>query len=115
VLELGGNDGLRGLPVATAKANLQAIIDRVRTRFPGVRIVVAGMLMPDNMGDYAREFASIFPALAEANDATLIPFILEGVGGVPELNLPDGIHPTPEGHVRIADLVWGHLRPLLRP
>jgi acyl-CoA thioesterase I len=115
VLELGGNDGLRGLPVATAQANLQAIIDRVRGRFPEARIVVAGMLMPVNMGGYAEEFAGMFPALAEANGAALIPFILDGVGGVPDLNMPDGIHPTAEGHTRIAELVWGHLRPLLRP
>jgi acyl-CoA thioesterase I len=115
VLELGGNDGLRGLPVATAKTNLQAIIDRVRGRFPEAQIVVAGMLMPANMGGYAEEFAGMFPALAEANGAALIPFILDGVGGVPDLNMPDGIHPTAEGHARIAELVWGHLRPLLRP
>ena len=115
VLELGGNDGLRGLPVPSTKANLQAIIDKVRARNPGVQIVLAGMQMPRSMGDdYADEFAALFPELAETSKATLIPFLLEGVGGVPEMNLPDGVHPTAEGHLRVAETVWTHLRPLLR-
>ena len=113
VLELGGNDGLRGLPVETARANLQAIMDRVRAANPQVRIVLAGMQMPTSMGPYADAFAQLFPELAAANGTSLIPFLLEGVGGVPELNLPDGIHPTVEGHRRIAETVWPYLRPLL--
>jgi len=114
ILELGANDGLRGLPVATAKSNLEAIIAKVRARNPEVQIILAGMEMPRSMGDYALEFAAMYPALAEASGATLIPFLLEGVGGVPELNLPDGIHPTPEGHQRVAENVWPYLQPLLR-
>lgn len=114
VLELGGNDGLRGIPPAVSRANLQAMIDRARAKHPTVRIVIAGMQLPVNMGEeHRREFAAIFPALAEANKATLIPFLLEGVGGVPELNLPDGIHPTAEGHRLVAETVWKHLAPLL--
>lgn len=113
VLELGGNDGLRGLPLETARANLQAIMERVRARNPQVRIVLAGMQLPTSMGPYAEAFARLFPELAAANGASLIPFLLEGVGGVPELNLPDGIHPTVEGHRRIAQTIWPYLRPLL--
>jgi acyl-CoA thioesterase-1 len=113
VLELGGNDGLRGLPLATARANLQAIMERVRARNPQVRIILAGMQLPTSMGTYAEGFARLFPELAAANGTGLIPFLLEGVGGVPELNLPDGIHPTVEGHRRIADTVWPYLRPFL--
>jgi len=113
ILELGGNDGLRGLPLATARANLEAIMQRVRARNPQVRIVLAGMQLPTSMGPYAEAFARLFPDLAAAAGVELIPFLLEGVGGVPELNLPDGIHPTVEGHRRIAEVVWPHLRPLL--
>lgn len=114
VLELGGNDGLRGLPLATVQENLQAILDRVRTRNPAARLVVAGMRMPTSMGDYAADFDALFAPLASANNATLIPHLLEGVGGVAALNLPDGIHPTPEGHALVADNVWEHLEPVLR-
>ncbi len=114
LLELGGNDGLRGIPPAVSRVNLQAMIDRVRAKYPSVRIVIAGMQMPVNMGEvHRREFAAIFPAIAEANKAVLIPFLLEGVGGVPELNLPDGIHPTAEGHRLVAETVWKFLAPLL--
>lgn len=113
VLELGGNDGLRGLPLDTARDNLRAIIERVRARNPQVRIILAGMQLPTSMGPYAEGFARLFPELATQTGAELIPFLLEGVGGVPELNLPDGIHPTVEGHRRIAETVWPHLRPLL--
>jgi acyl-CoA thioesterase-1 len=115
VLELGGNDGLRGLPVATTKANLQAIIDRVREQYPAAKIVIAGMRMPPNLGlEYVEGFAKIFPDLARENHATLIPFLLEGVGGRPDLNLPDSIHPTPAGHKIVAETVWKILRPLLQ-
>ena len=114
ILELGANDGLRGLPVATTKANLQAIIDKVRARYPQVRIILAGMQLPTSMGNYAQEFAALFPDLARSTGALLIPFLLEGVGGVPELNLPDGIHPTAKGHERVAETVWSVLRPALR-
>ncbi len=115
VLELGGNDGLRGLPPAVAAKNLQGIIDKVRAKNPAVKLVIAGMQMPTSMGDgYTREFAAIFPALAEANQATLIPFLLDGVGGVPALNQPDGVHPTAAGHAIVAETVWKTLGPLLR-
>jgi acyl-CoA thioesterase-1 len=114
VLELGGNDGLRGLPVAATATNLQAIIDRTKHKYPQAQIVIAGMQMPPNMGpDYNAGFAKIFPDLARANHAALIPFLLEGVGGKPELNLPDLIHPTAEGHKIVAENVWKVLRPVL--
>jgi acyl-CoA thioesterase I len=114
VLELGGNDGLRGLPPETTRANLQAIIDRVREKSPATKIVLAGIAAPPNMGaDFTRAFAAIFPELAEKNGMTLIPFLLEGVGGRPELNQPDGIHPNVQGHAIVAETVWTELKPLL--
>jgi acyl-CoA thioesterase-1 len=115
VLELGANDGLRGLPTETTRKNLQAIIDRTRKKYPDARIVIAGMKVPPNMGrDYGDKFEAVYPALARANKATLIPFILEGVGGVRELNLPDGMHPTAKGHEIVAGNVWKVLEPVLR-
>ena len=115
VLELGGNDGLRGLPVEVIRKNLQAIIDRARKQYPQIKIVVAGMKMPPNMGgQYSREFEAMFAALAKKNNAALIPFILEGVGGVRQMNLPDGIHPTAGGHEIVAENVWTVLAPVLR-
>lgn len=116
VLELGANDGLRGLPVAEAKANLQSIIDVVNSKSPNTKIVLAGMQMPPNLGaDYTTRFNAIFSDLASENELTFIPFILEGVGGVRELNQNDGIHPTAEGHKIVADNVWDILLPLLEP
>ena len=115
VLELGGNDGLRGLPVETTKKNLQAIIDATRKKYPGVKIILAGMKVPPNMGaDYAKQFSVIFPELAKKNQAALIPFVLEGVGGVRELNLADGIHPTAKGQEIVANNVWKVLEPVLK-
>jgi acyl-CoA thioesterase I len=114
VLELGGNDGLRGIPPETTRANLQAMIDRVRELNPGCTVVLAGMQMPPNMGEeYRTAFASIYPELAEKNGLPFIPFLLEGVGGDPALNLPDGIHPNPRGHQIVAETVWRTLAPLL--
>lgn len=114
VLELGGNDGLRGIPISETRANLQEIIDRVKAKNPDVKIVLAGMQVPPNMGrKYAQEFQQVFRDLAEKNNTALIPFLLEGVGGIPELNLPDGIHPTPEGHKIVAENVWLVLHKLL--
>lgn len=116
VLELGGNDGMRGFAPAETQANLQAIIDRVRATHPKARILLAGMQMPPNYGEERmREFAALYPALAEKNQLPLIPFLLEGVGGVPQMNLPDGIHPTAEGHVIVAQHVWKFVAPLLKP
>ena len=114
VLELGANDGLRGVPLESMKRNLQAIIDRVKEKYPQALIVIAGMMLPLNLGpDYTRLFGAIFPQLAEKNEASLIPFLLEGVGGVPALNLPDGVHPNPEGQIIVAENVWKVLKPLL--
>jgi acyl-CoA thioesterase-1 len=96
------------------KSNLQLIIEETRTTHPGVRIVVAGMEAPPNMGvAYATEFRQAFADLARENDALLIPFLLEGVAGNPDLNQADGIHPTAQGHRVIAKNVWDVLGPLL--
>ena len=114
VLELGGNDGLRGIATEVTKQNLQAIIDKTRARYPKVRVVLAGMQVPTNLGPvYTTRFRNLYPELALENTIGLIPFILEGVGGVRELNLPDGIHPTAEGHQIVAETVWKTLRPVL--
>jgi acyl-CoA thioesterase-1 len=114
VLELGANDGLRGIPLSETRENLQAIIDAVKSKNPNTTIVLAGMQIPPNMGqDYTGEFRQIFPNLAEKNEAYLIPFLLENVAGIPELNQADGIHPTEEGQEIVAQNVWTILRPLL--
>ena len=114
VLELGGNDGLRGLDPALTRQNLRAIIERVREKSPNTSIMLIGIRMPPNLGDeYLHSFAAIFPAVAEAERVPLIPFLLEGVGGLPEYNQADGIHPNAAGHVRVAETVWASLRPLL--
>ena len=114
VLELGANDGLRGIPLQETRANLQSIIDKVKARYPQAKILVAGMQMPPNMGlQYTNEFRAIFPELAKKNNSILIPFILEGVGGEVSLNQQDGIHPTAEGHQIVAANVWRELQPVL--
>jgi acyl-CoA thioesterase-1 len=113
VLELGGNDGLRGLPLDLLRDNLEKIIARVRLKNPDALILVAGMEIPPSMGAYASDFAALFPRLARSTDSTLIPQLLDGVGGIPTMNLPDGIHPTPAGHTRIAENIWSVLKPLL--
>jgi acyl-CoA thioesterase-1 len=114
VLELGGNDVLRGFDLATTKTNLQTIIDKVKTKYPDIKLVIAGMEAPPNMGEaYANEFRKIFRQLAEDNDAALIPFLLVDVGGIPELNLADRIHPNEEGHKIVAQNVWTVIEPLL--
>ncbi len=115
VLELGANDALRGQDLAATKRNLQEIIDRASARYPEVRIAIAGMRVPPNLGPrYAREFRQLFVELARENDAALIPFLLEGVAGVPELNQPDGIHPNAAGARIMAENVWRVLEPILR-
>ena len=114
VLELGANDGLRGLPLEQTKKNLQSIIDKVIAKYPKAKIVIAGMLVPPNMGpDYTASFRKIFPELAKKNNATLIPFLLKDVAGLEKLNLEDGIHPNKQGHRIVADNVYRILSPLL--
>ena len=114
VLELGANDGLRGLSVKETAANLQAVIDKVKTRYPEAKLVMLGMQMPPNMGvKYTGEFKAVFSSLAEKNKMTYVPFLLEGVGGIATLNQEDGIHPTAEGQKILAENVWLRLRDLL--
>jgi acyl-CoA thioesterase-1 len=114
ILELGGNDGLRGIPMSETKKNLQAIIDKVRQKYPTSKIVLAGMQIPPNMGKkYTSEFRTVFQQLAGRNKIYLISFLLEGVGGVPGLNQADGIHPNVQGNKIVAENVWKVLKPLL--
>jgi acyl-CoA thioesterase-1 len=114
VLETGANDGLRGQDPAATRENIQAVLDRAKRQQPPPRLVIAGMQALPNYGaDYVKRFAAVYPEVAKANDALLVPFILEGVAGVPELNQADGVHPTPEGHRRMAETVWKVLRPVL--
>ena len=114
VLELGGNDGLRGIDPIVTKSNLQQIIDKVRAVSPDITILLAGMEAPPNMGEvYTNQFRNIFIELAEENEIPLMPFILEDVAGNPELNLPDGIHPTAKGHRIIAENLMPYLVKLL--
>ncbi len=114
VLELGANDGLRGVPLGETRKNLQEIIDAVKAKNSDTQIVLAGMQIPPNMGpEYTTEFRTIFPELAAQNGIPLIPFLLEGVAGIRELNLEDGIHPTAEGHKIVRENVWRVLEPVL--
>lgn len=114
VLELGGNDGLRGIDPLNSKQNLQGIIDKVRETYPDADILLTGMEAPPNMGQtYTSRFREIYTELSNENDVSFMPFILEGVAGDPDLNQSDGIHPTEAGHRVVADDLWGYLRPLL--
>tara|TARA_R100000935_G_scaffold58163_1_gene94175 strand:+ start:938 stop:1639 length:702 start_codon:yes stop_codon:yes gene_type:complete len=115
VLELGANDGLRGVPLEETRKNLQAIIDTVRTKNPDTEIILTGMQIPPNMGnEYASGFKEIFPELAKKNDVYLVPFLLKDVGGKPELNQADGIHPTAEGQKILAENVWEIMAPIIK-
>ena len=115
VIELGGNDGLRGLSPEQTRTNLEKIVSLAREKNPGVRIVLAGMQMPSSMGaDYAKKFRELFATVAMEQKAELIPFLLEGVGGRPEMNQPDRIHPNPAGHKIVADNVWAVLERVLK-
>lgn len=115
VLELGANDGLRGISPEETEKNLQGIIDRVKAANPSAEIIIAGMQVPPSMGQrYVKQFAAIFPELAKKNNAALIPFLLEGVGGEVELNQADGIHPTAEGHKIVAATTWKYLEKSVR-
>jgi acyl-CoA thioesterase-1 len=115
ILELGINDAFRGVPIDQIRANLQAIIDQLRARQPSVAIVIAGMQLPDySSDDYVGAFGAIFAALAEKNRATLIPYLLEGVGGNPALNQWDRVHPNAAGQRILAENVWRVVEPILR-
>lgn len=112
ILELGGNDGLRGLPVADMRKNLSHIIERAQAR--GVTVVLAGMEAPPNLGtEYTRAFRQTFRDLAKQYNTAFIPFVLEGVGGRVEMNQPDGIHPNAEGEKIFTETIWRTLEPLL--
>ncbi len=114
VLELGANDGLRGIPPAETKKNLQAIVDKVKAKYPNAKLVMAGMEVPPSMGgSYADDFRVIFRQIAETNDMFLVPFLLENVGGVQSLNQRDGVHPTAEGQKILAENVWQILKDVL--
>lgn len=112
VLELGANDGLRGIDLATVEANLRETIAAAREG--GARVLMLGMRMSPDLGSYAEEFDALYPRLAEELDVAFVPHFLDGVGGVPELNLPDGLHPTAEGHERLADTIEPVLTDVVR-
>jgi acyl-CoA thioesterase I len=115
IVALGGNDGLRGISPKQTAENLAGIVQRAKARLPGVAVIIAGMQMPQNMGpEYTAEFQSVFPKVARENDVPLVPFLLEGIGAVPELNQPDLIHPNAEGQKRVADNVWKVLEKVAR-
>ncbi|MDQ3208296.1 MAG: arylesterase [Gemmatimonadota bacterium] len=115
VLETGANDGLRGLPPDSLRANIQAVFDRARAISPSPRLVLVGMRVPPNYGrTYTERFQAIYPELARENGAALVPFLLDRVGGVAQLNQADGIHPTAEGQRVMAETVWRVLEPVLR-
>jgi len=115
VLELGGNDGLRGIDLDVTKKNLQKIIDKVEAKYPEAKIVLAGMQVPPNLGpEYTKKFKQMYPKLAKENDAALIPFLLEDVGRNPSRMQGDGIHPNAKGHNIVAETVWDTLKPILQ-
>ena len=115
VVETGANDGLRGLPPDSLKANIQAIFDRAKRLRPPPRLVLLGMRVPPNYGrTYSQQFQSLYPELARANNATLVPFLLQDVGGIVSLNQPDGVHPTAAGQRKMAETVWQVLEPVLK-
>ncbi|MDB4904827.1 MAG: tesA [Mucilaginibacter sp.] len=114
VLELGANDGLRGIPASETTKNLQAIVDSVKTKYPNAKLVMLGMMVPPNMGNtYANSFKAVFPQIAAKNNMLLVPFLLKGVAGNPSLNQHDGIHPTAEGAKIVGNNVWQALKGIL--
>ena len=114
VLELGANDGLRGIPTTETMENLQSIVDAVKAKYPNAKLVLLGMQVPPNMGGkYAYSFKAIFPGLAAKNNMTFMPFLLKDVAGVPSLNQKDGIHPTAEGAEIVGNNVWQVLQSVL--
>lgn len=115
ILELGGNDGLRGIELSSTKENLQKIIDKAQVKYPKIKILIAGMQVPPNLGtDYTNEFQTIYPSLAKENSIPLIPMILDKVGGNTNLMQSDQIHPNIEGHKVVAEEIWKALQPLLK-
>ena len=115
VLELGGNDGLRGIDLDATKKNLQKIIDKVEAKYPEAKIIITGMQVPPNLGpEYTEQFREMYPELAEKNNATLIPKILNELGGNEELMQSDGLHPTSKGHKLLAQKIWDTLKPILQ-
>ena len=115
ILELGINDAFRAVPIATIRNNLQAIIDRVKDRNPNVRVIIAGMQLPNyTADDYVFAFGKLYADLAAQNNAILIPYLLEGVGGDPSLNQPDRIHPNAAGQRILAENVWRILEQIAR-
>jgi acyl-CoA thioesterase-1 len=115
VLETGANDGLRGLPPDSLRANIQAVFDRAKSLSPAPKLVLVGMRVPPNLGRaYTERFDAVYPVLARENGAELVPFLLDGVGGIPRLNQADGIHPTAEGQRVMAETVWKVLEPVLQ-
>ena len=115
ILELGINDAFRGVSIATIKNNLQAIIDQVKQQNPSVRIIIAGMQLPNyTADDYMFAFGQIYTDVTAKNNATLIPYLLQGVGGDSSLNQPDRVHPNAEGQKILADNVWQVLEPIAR-
>lgn len=115
LIALGGNDGLRGIPPAETASNLKGIIAKVRAKYPDAMVWLAGMQMPPNLGsDYLRAYKAVFGTVASETGVAFIPFLLEGVGGVTELNQTDGIHPNAEGHRKMALLVWRAIEGALR-
>ncbi len=114
VIALGGNDGLRGIPPAETAENLGGIIRSIRSKCPLAVVILAGMRMPDNYGTpYTQAFEALFPKVAAENATLLVPFLLEGVGGIPALNQADLIHPTAEGQLHVAENVWKVLHSVL--
>jgi acyl-CoA thioesterase-1 len=111
ILELGGNDGLRGIDLDETRKNLQAMVGTVKKIAPEATIILAGMMIPPNMGEkYTTEFREVFPEIARRNELPLIPFLLKDVGGEPDLNLPDMIHQNEKGHKIVAENVWNVLK-----
>jgi len=115
VLELGGNDGLRGIDLDATKNNLQEIINKVEAKYPDAKIIITGMQVPPNLGpEYTKKFKEMYPELAEKNDTSLIPYFLDDLGGDSELMQSDGIHPTAKGHQKLAAKTWDTLKPMLQ-
>ncbi len=114
VVETGANDGLRALDIDSTRENITALIQRIRRTQPGARILLAQMEAPPNFGvDYTTRFRAMYPAIASETGATLVPFLLDGVAAVPEMNQPDGIHPNIAGAERVAETIWAALKPVV--